>query len=157
MLSFFKTELIFSASKFPKQKDVLYDCSIAFAKIIEATLPSSFPPWFIACAIFFSVTLYISFLAFSIKLGTNLLKAFKPVFIVSRPAYAKSYLFKKTPFCLLFLVFLLGMSGYKHWYRYTNNLNELSCWCRNRLRLHNEFYVVFLCKLFHFLLIRAFM
>ena len=45
MFNFHKTELIFRRVNFSsRQKDVLYNCSIAFFKIIGATLSSSFPP-----------------------------------------------------------------------------------------------------------------
>ena len=70
-------------------------------------------------AILFSVALPIFFVAFSMRLGSSLLIVFKPVFTVSRPAYAKLCLLKKLPRRFYLLTFILGMSANKIFIRYT--------------------------------------
>ena len=53
------------------------------------------------------------------RLWSILLIVFKPVFIVSRPAYAKLYLLKKLPRRFFLLTLILGMSANTFYVRYT--------------------------------------
>ena len=110
-LSILMVELHFHQPKLPsRQNETLYSSLMTFLIIIGATLSTSFSSWFIACSFHFLATLSTWFLAFWINSEAILFNLLRPMLTVSFSAYAKSYVFSQTHFCLAF--FCLIFHGY---------------------------------------------
>ena len=129
------------------QNGVLYCSLIAFFKISGKTLVISFPPRLVVCAILFSTTITISLSTFRKKPGAILWNVFSPVFTVSCPVCAKSYLFKTSTLCLFSYI-----SFVKSIFRrtsVTSNQNKSGYCYLNSSFLHtlNEFVILFCFKI----------